>query len=56
MQRVAVNQRQIVNHALVFDFAEHGAGGVYLGHVTGDFHDLGGLADFQTDVETAILV
>ncbi len=33
LQGVAINQRKIVDHPLIFDFSEDGAGGVYLDDV-----------------------
>ena len=56
LQGVAIDQREIVDHALVLDFAEDGAGGVHLDDVGGDLDGLSFLADFQRDVEASVLI
>src|SRR5271156_4289679 len=56
LQRVAIGQRKIVDHALILDFSEDGAGGVHLNYVGRDLDGLIFLADFQRDVLAAVLI
>ena len=56
LQGVAIGQRKIVDHALILDFSEDGAGGIHLNYVGGDFDSLIFLADFQRDVLAAVLI
>ena len=56
LKGVAVSQRKIVDHALILNFSEDGAGRIHLDDVGGDLDRLIFLADFQRDVEAAVLI
>src|SRR6202034_2230613 len=56
LQGIAIEQRQVIDHAFVFDFSEDGAGGVHLDDVGGNLDGLRFLADFQRHVQVAVLI
>ena len=56
LKGVAVSQRKIVDHALILNFSEDSAGRIHLDDVGSDLDRLIFLADFQRDVEAAVLI